>query len=323
MTAVEITARGEEQIAAVEGFMRAELASDLPLMQDVMDYAFTSGGKRLRPGLVMLGGALFDAPLDAILPAAAAVEMIHTATLLHDDIMDASPMRRGRLTVSRRWDPVVAVYAGDYILSRAFCLLSGYRRADILSVFSEVTARLCKGEILQARNRRNLGLRVDDYIEIIDCKTAHFLACCCRAGAMVAGAPPESLNALSRYGEQVGRVFQITDDLLDYIGDTEETGKAVGADFREGKYTLPVLMALQSAHPAAEPLRDLLASGDFSDATFGQVRAAVLETGAVEQARAYALNCARIAVSSLDVLPPGEARDALRSLAQWIVSRST
>ncbi len=323
MTAAEMTALGEAQIGAVECFLRQNLASDLPLLQAINEYVFDAGGKRLRPGLVILGGRMFGAPLEDLLPAAAAVEMTHTATLLHDDIMDASPMRRGRRTVSRRWDPVVAIYSGDYILSHAFTLLADYGRADILTVFSEVTTRLCAGEILQAQNRRNLSICVEDYTEIIDCKTAHFLACCCRVGAMVANAPPDCQDALSRYGAQIGRVFQITDDLLDYIGDTEETGKDVGADFREGKYTLPVIMALQSSHPAAGPLRDLLESDDPSDSTFRRVRAAVLETGAVERARAFALECSQAAVAALDVLPSGDERDALRNLAKWIASRST
>ena len=148
MTA-EALARGDRHSAAVGAFLREQLRSDLPLLNDVCDYVFESGGKRLRPALVLLGGMMFGATEEHLLPAAAAVEMIHTATLLHDDILDASPMRRGRLTVSRRWDDGVAVFAGDYILSRAFSLLSGYGRIDALEAFAEVTSRLCRGEVLQ------------------------------------------------------------------------------------------------------------------------------------------------------------------------------
>lgn len=311
------------QVAEVEQFLRARLASDVPLMRDVCGYAFEAGGKRLRPALTLICGSMFGAPLGDLLPAAAAMEMIHTATLLHDDIMDASPTRRGRATVTRRWDPVTAVYAGDYILSRAFTLLSEYGRADILKVFSGVTSRLCEGEILQAQNRHRLEVTVEEYLEVIDCKTAHFLACCCRVGGMVAGAPDDALAALSAYGTQIGLVFQITDDLLDYLGDSEKTGKDVGADFREGKYTLPVLMALHSGRAEADRLRELLASEDRSESAFKDVRGLVLAAGGEKQAAAFAEDCTQAAISALDALPAGDERDALRYFAEWIARRST
>jgi geranylgeranyl pyrophosphate synthase len=319
----ESTERAEAYIAAVESFLRSQLTSDLPLLQTVCEYVFEAGGKRLRPGLAIVSGRLFGASDEELLPAAAAVEMIHTATLLHDDIMDASPMRRGRVTVSRRWNPVVAVYSGDFILSRAFTLLSGYGRIDVLEAFSEVTTRLCRGELLQARHRHDLDISVEDYLAIIDCKTAHFLSACCRVGGMLASAAPEALDALSRYGTQIGLAFQVTDDLLDYVGDVEETGKDVGADFREGKYTLPVIMALQAEGDAAGALRDLLASEDHSDETFRRVRALVIDSGAVEHARGFALSCTEGAISALEALPPGGERDMLKDLAIWIASRTT
>ena len=311
------------QVAEVEKFLRARLASDQSLLHSVCEYAFEAGGKRLRPCLTLVSGAMFGASLESLLPAAAAVEMIHTATLLHDDIMDASPMRRGRTTVTRRWDPVTAVYTGDYILSRAFTLLSEYGRADILTTFSGVTSRLCAGEILQARNRRNLSITVEEYLEIIDCKTAHFLACCCRVGGMAGDAPAEALSALSAYGTQIGLVFQITDDLLDYLGDTRKTGKDVGADFREGKYTLPVIMALRSGGPEAGRLRELLASDDMSETAFREAREAVIASGAAERAAAFAAECTEAAKAALEALPSGPDREALRYFAEWIARRST
>lgn len=323
MTAVEMAARAEEHLSEVEAYLRAQLGSELPLMREVCEYALDAGGKRLRPGLVMLCGRMLSAPTADLLPAAAAVEMVHTATLLHDDIMDASPMRRGRLTVARRWDPVVAVYAGDYILSRAFALLSEYDREDILNVFSEVTTRLCAGEVLQATKRHDLGITVDEYLEIINCKTAYFLACCCRVAGLIAHVEEPVLDALSVYGRQIGLVFQITDDLLDYVGDTEETGKDVGADFREGKYTLPVIMALRADDATAARLRELLTCGDESDEIFCMVRATVIESGAVDRARAFARECTDRAVEALESLPPNGERDALRRLALWIASRTT
>ena len=323
MTTVEMVSRADEHMAEVEPFLRSQLASDDPLMRSVCEYALDSGGKRLRPGLVMLCGRMLGADTQYLLPAAAAVEMIHTATLLHDDIMDASPMRRGRLTVCRRWDPKVAVFAGDYILSRAFHLLSEYGRKDIMSVFSDVTSRLCAGEVLQASKRGNLAISVDDYLEIIDCKTAHFLSSCCRVGGLVANASEPALEALSHYGKQIGLVFQMTDDLLDYVGDTLETGKDVGADFREGKYTLPVIMALQAGVETTERLIEALTRGDRSDAAFTRVRSMVIQSGALDRARTAATKCTQAAVEALDSLPDGGERDALRRLAEWIASRTT
>lgn len=323
MTSLEMAARADDHLKDVEAYLRAQLHSELPLMREVCEYALDAGGKRLRPGLVMLCGRLLGAANEDLLPAAAAVEMVHTATLLHDDIMDASPMRRGRLTVARRWDPVVAVYAGDYILSRAFALLSEYEREDILNVFSEVTTRLCAGEVLQATKRHDLNVTVDDYLEIISCKTAYFLSCCCRVAGLIAHADEPVLDALSTYGREIGLVFQITDDLLDYVGDTEETGKDVGTDFREGKYTLPVIMALRSDNETSARLRDLLLGGDESDETFCRVRGTVIESGAVDRAHAFARECTNRAVEALETLPPLGERDALRRLALWIASRTT
>jgi octaprenyl-diphosphate synthase len=317
----DLLAGADERIAAVEALLREELRSTVPLLNDVCDYVFGAGGKRLRPGLVLLSGGMFGADEGCLLPAAAAVEMIHTATLLHDDIMDASPMRRGRLTVPRRWSDGVAVYAGDYILSRAFTLLSGYGRPDVLDVFAEVTRRLCRGEALQSRHRRNLDVAIADYLEVIDCKTAHFLSCCCRVGGMLGEATPASCSALAAYGEQLGIVFQVTDDLLDYVGDTEETGKDVGADFREGKYTLPVIMALQGGGPAGAALRQALAASDHSEAAFRRVRALVLESGSTDEARSFADECTTAAIATLESLPDCRERDALREIAVWVEHR--
>lgn len=321
MTA-ESRSRTNMFISAVESHLRENLQSELPLLQTVCHYVFDSGGKRLRPGLALWSGQMFGAELETLLPAAAAVEMMHTATLLHDDIMDASPMRRGLLTVSRRWSPEVAVYAGDFILSRAFSLLAGYGRSDVLQVFSEVTSRLCRGEVLQATYQRDLSVSVDQYLQVIDDKTAHFLSCCCRVGGMLAGASAPQLEALSEYGTQIGLVFQITDDLLDYVGEIEETGKDVGADFREGKYTLPLLLTLRSGGPHASALQTLLARGDNSDATFWRVRDIVIRAGAVEQAREYALAGTKSALAALNGLPEGPERNALAELAVWIERRT-
>ncbi|NMC82812.1 MAG: polyprenyl synthetase family protein [Armatimonadetes bacterium] len=314
--------QAEAEVALIEVFIRDQLRSDLPLMRELCEYAFDAGGKRLRPGLTLLSGRLLGASRETLFPAAAAVEMIHTATLLHDDIMDASPLRRGRETVCRRWDAVKAVYAGDYILSKAFTLLSGYNRSDVLELFSEVTSRLCAGETLQARNRQNLGITLDDYLEIIDCKTALFLSSCCRVGGLLASASDTELNALTEYGSQIGRAFQITDDLLDYLGDSEQTGKDVGADFREGKFTLPVILALRGRDETADRLHALLASSSATDETFREVRRIVIESGAVNRTHDYAVHCTRNAIQSLRVLPSRPERTTLEELARWISNRT-
>lgn len=316
-----VLARAERRMAAVEALLRKELRSGVPLLNEVCDYVIESGGKRLRPALVLLSGTMFGAAEKRLLPAAAAVEMIHTATLLHDDILDASPMRRGRMTVSRRWNDRVAATAGDYVLARAFRLLSAYGRQDLLEAFAEVTARLCRGEQLQALHRSELNVTIEDYLEIIDCKTAHFISCCCLTGGLLADAPGDSCEALAEYGVQIGIAFQITDDLLDYVGDTGQTGKDIGADFREGKFTLPVIMALRGGDHAARRIREILATGNRSDATFLEVRRLVIDSGAAARARDFADECTAAAVKALAPLPPGTERDALERLARWINQR--
>lgn len=323
MIGAPIEVLSAHRMRRVEELMRRALTTDLREMADVVAYVFEAGGKRLRPGLTLLCGRLFDAEWDTITPIAAAVEMIHTATLLHDDIMDASPTRRGRRTVACRWDPLTAAAAGDFILAHAFRLLAACGRDDVLRAVSRITTRLCEGEVLQAQHRHNASVTVEQYLEIIDCKTADFLSCCCRLGAMLAGAPADAGDAIADFGLHLGRVFQITDDLLDYLGEPEVTGKDVGADFREGKYTLPVIMALREPSDASTRLRGLIACGDLSSDTFIEVRRAVVEAGGVRTACDAARSSFEAAVAALDALPSGAERDALRKLASWITSRST
>lgn len=304
-------------MAAVDGVLVETLTRSNRLVAEVADYLLQAGGKRLRPTLVLLSSRFGPRPqARAVRLVAAAVEMIHMATLVHDDIIDEATVRRGQAAVRQRFGNSVAVLAGDYLFARAFQLLAETSEPAIVGTAADIVYVMCSGEIAQ-----NLALfqevGEEEYRRRIEEKTAYFLGASCALGALAAGADPERVAALREYGRHLGMAFQVVDDVLDWRADPGRLGKPVGGDIQGGVYTLPLLYALQR-QPWQAQLRQWLSSRPIP---VEAVRALLEESGALEAAMRYARREADQAASLARGLPDLPERQALEELAHFVVER--
>ena len=238
------------ELVAVERLLRRELSSDNPFVDRLAQHGFRLGGKRLRPALVLLSGQACGGVRPEHLTLATMVEVIHTATLVHDDVLDEATIRRHLDTVNARWSNEVSILLGDYLFARAICLASSLDDNFACRVISESARHMCEGELRQIESRGNYDLSEADYFEIIAGKTAALTACCCRLGAHYAGAEPAVCEALARYGHDLGVAFQIADDVLDMVGEEAAVGKSLGTDLLKQKATLPLIWLLGTVSPA-------------------------------------------------------------------------
>jgi octaprenyl-diphosphate synthase len=309
-----------DEMAAAEELLRGQLTSDDPFVDRLVKHAFRLGGKRLRPALVLLsakaGGQLHQ---DHIV-LATVVEMIHTATLVHDDVLDEASLRRHRETINALGDNEASVLVGDFLFTHAFYLASSLETTFACQTIGRSTNIVCAGELRQIHSRGNFDLSEDEYLGIIDAKTAELCACCCRLGAHYAGATPQRVEALARFGRNLGIAFQITDDMLDLVGDESSMGKSLGTDLEKQKPTLPLirLFAECTAVERAEVI-DLISSNSRADR---QQVAAWLERGnALKYTRDKAKWYADEARNELRHLAAGPARDVLTALTELVISR--
>ena len=296
------------------------LASEVVLINQLSQHIILSGGKRLRPMLVMLAAKAcnYHGEDDALL--AAVVEFIHTATLLHDDVVDDSDMRRGQRTASTIWGNEAAVLVGDYLYSRAFQMMVRAESMPILALLADTTNTIAQGEVLQLLNIRDPDTSEARYQEVIYAKTACLFEAAARIGALLAGADAERETALQAYGKHLGTAFQLIDDALDYSADSKELGKNIGDDLAEGKPTLPLIRALETGSAAQRRLiREAIEAGDA--ARFEEISRVIADTGAlqytIEQAQAHAAS----ARQSIDGMADSEYRQALMFLADYAVER--
>jgi octaprenyl-diphosphate synthase len=306
----------------VDEIIGERLASRVALVNQISQYIVGAGGKRIRPRLVLLfAEALgFEGPERHEL--AAIVEFIHTATLLHDDVVDESALRRGRATANAMFGNAASVLVGDFLYSRAFQMMVTVDRMRVLQVLAEATNVIAEGEVLQLMNMHDADLSVDDYLQVIRFKTAKLFEASARLGAVLADAPAEVEEAAAAYGRALGTAFQLVDDLLDYDGDSHALGKNVGDDLREGKPTLPLLLAMTRATPAERALlREAIEAGGGQ--RLPEVLAIVRRTGALQATREAAEAEAAQARRCLQQLPPSRAREALLDLSVRAVERST
>jgi octaprenyl-diphosphate synthase len=305
----------------VDAVIRRRLESKVALIDQIGHYIIGAGGKRIRPRLVLLfSDALgFAGPQRHEL--AAIVEFIHTATLLHDDVVDESDLRRGRKTANALFGNAASVLVGDFLYSRAFQMMVSLDRMRVLDVLADATNVIAEGEVLQLMNMHDPDLAVDDYLRVIRYKTAKLFEASARLGAVLAEAPAPVEEACADYGRSLGTAFQLIDDLLDYEGATSELGKNVGDDLREGKPTLPLLLAM-SRGTAAEcaVLREAIEHGEVARLT--DIVAIVRRTGALDATREAARAEADKARASLALLPPSASREALLELCFRSVERS-
>ncbi|MEO7148989.1 MAG: polyprenyl synthetase family protein [Rhodanobacteraceae bacterium] len=311
-------------IAAVDALIRARLASDVALINAVGEHIVGGGGKRLRPMLHVLAAHAAGYGGDEHIQLAAVIEFIHTATLLHDDVVDGSDLRRGRKTANNLWGNAASVLVGDFLYSRAFQLMVELDRTRVMRILADSTNAIAEGEVLQLLNLGNADTDEAAYLRVIERKTAVLFAAATQLGAILAGLPQAQENALREYGLQLGFAFQIADDLLDYVSDAQTIGKNIGDDLVEGKPTLPLIYAIERAAPAqASMLRDALRNAEQLDrsSSLEAIVAAIRDSGAIERVRALANRHADTARASLASLPPSRYRDALDTLATYAVER--
>lgn len=308
-------------LEAVEQQLR-DVSDDSGLqMREITRHMVDSGGKRLRPILTLLSARVFGDDLEKTVPIAAAAELIHMATLAHDDVIDQASTRRGEQTVNSRWDNHTAVLAGDVLLARALVMLVDHGSPAIVRIMADMIRRMCDGEIEQKASLNQLDQTESDYFERIEKKTALFFAACCESGALHQGAEPHHVQALAEYGRNIGMAFQVVDDLLDVSGEAEVVGKPTGNDLAAGVITLPVLYLLRQEGDAGRRARHLLQDAPFSRSQIDAVLELVRQDGAIEYSRDVARTFARRAQEHLRSLPDGAGRDMLWDVAEELLSR--
>ncbi|WP_133478250.1 polyprenyl synthetase family protein [Cognatilysobacter segetis] len=319
----EIQALAREPMGAVDRLIRDRLASDVVLINQVAEYIVGAGGKRLRPMLLLLAAGAAGGPA-ALDPRAhqlaAVVEFIHTATLLHDDVVDESDMRRGRRTANSVWGNAASVLVGDFLYSRSFQLMVELQRMEVMQILADTTNRIAEGEVLQLLHIRNPDTDEAAYLRVIERKTAVLFAAATRLGGLLADASEADCDALEAFGLDLGYAFQIADDVLDYAADADVLGKNLGDDLAEGKATLPLIHAIAHSDAATSArLRDIVSAGDVD--ALPEVVAAIRGTGGLDYSRARAEAYADRAEASLKGLPANPYTDALRGLARYAVNR--
>jgi octaprenyl-diphosphate synthase len=276
-------------------------------------------GKMIRPGLVLLSGRCFGQTTDKHIETSAVVEMIHNATLLHDDVIDEGQTRRGAPTVNRMWGNESAVLLGDFVLSQVFRMVANLD-PPAARVIGDTAVRVCEGELRQVAQKRNWQLTEAEYISIITEKSAAFFSGCCRLGALLSEAQEVRVEALARYGLYAGIAFQIADDLLDVAGDEGRTGKTAQSDLNRSKLTLAAIHLIDAVGPSAR--NDVYAMLDSPTQSEGDLRRMLVRHGSLQYAHGRALDYVRSATEALEILPPGDAKDALIETARFVAERT-
>jgi octaprenyl-diphosphate synthase len=309
-------------LEAVEREIALALDSPVALIQEMGGYIAQAGGKRLRPILLLLSARLAGFQGARGTRLGCAVELLHTATLIHDDVVDQAPLRRGRPSANRQWGNDASVLVGDHLYAKSFALLVRDNDRAVMETLARATVSMTEAEVFQLELKRNGKMTEPDYLRVISQKTASFISACCRIGGILGGAPAAQVEALARYGLDVGVAFQISDDALDFVADQDRLGKAIGADLREGKRTLPLIAALERAGEAErERVQALLGRREPGGAEVEEIRRLVVTYDgvgyALGRARAYALS----AKEALAPFPPSEARETLGLIADFVVDR--
>ena len=294
--------------------------SEVALISQIGTYIISAGGKRLRPIITILAGKALGYDNDPLYSLAAMVEFIHTSTLLHDDVVDESELRRGRKTANNLFGNAAAVLVGDFLYTRAFQLMVGSGSMRILEVMADATNIIAEGEVMQLMNIGNTHISEAEYLQVIQYKTAKLFEAAAQVGAILAGATEAQEHALKNYGMYVGTAFQIIDDILDYAGEVEQIGKNVGDDLAEGKPTLPLIYLMrQGSAEAASDVRYALEHADRS--YFNKIHHHVIQSDALAYSAEQARNAVAQAITCLEMLPANDVTEAMRQLADESVAR--
>ncbi|MCG0277857.1 MAG: polyprenyl synthetase family protein [Thermanaeromonas sp.] len=316
---IDLTCLSEvrRDLEAVEEELLKQAEAPDPVLAQAARQMVTAGGKRLRPAFALLAGRCCGGSLEQLLPLAVALEMIHMATLIHDDVIDASPLRRGKPTVWARWGEKVSLHAGDYLFARALLLVATYDDPRIPSLLAQVSVKMVQGELDQLDSAFMLEITLREYLERIRRKTALLISASCELGAIAAGGAPENVRALRLYGRYLGMAFQLTDDVLDMVADPESLGKPVGSDLRQGILTLPAIYALSNSFYHRR-LSLLLAKPRKSEEEIAEALEIIRNSGGIDFTLELAEKYLAKARAQLWSLPPGRARDILEELTTFV-----
>ena len=308
---------------AVNDLIATRMASEnAPRIPEVTAHLVGAGGKRIRPLLTLAGADICGYGGDNDVKLAATVEFIHTATLLHDDVVDESEQRRGRPTANLLWDNSSSVLVGDYLFARSFQLMVETGSLRVLDILSNAAAVIAEGEVLQLSVARNLQVDEATYVKVIRGKTAALFAAACEVGGVIADAPADHITALETYGDALGISFQMADALLDYGGNAGDLGKNTGDDLREGKMTMPVNIAYSRSEPEERSFWErVIGKADVQEGDVAQAVEIMRRHDALEETRTRALAWSAQAVEALELLPAGDMRDTLADLADFVVAR--
>jgi octaprenyl-diphosphate synthase len=321
MTFLSMLAPVAEDMRRVDELISRRLESDVPLVRQVAQYLVAAGGKRLRPALLLLSSSALGYRGEARLTLAAVVEFIHTATLLHDDVVDESKLRRGHETANAAFGNAAAVLVGDFLYSRAFQMMVEVDDMRVMRVLADATNTIAAGEVMQLMGSHDPDVDEGRYLEVIRRKTAKLFEAAARLGAVLSHSAPDVEQRLADYGARVGTAFQLIDDVLDYSGDNKATGKNVGDDLAEGKPTLPLIYAIKHGNAAeAALIRKAIEEGGLNE--LEQVIAAIQRSGALDYTRRQAEAEARAAGAALAILAGSTYRESLLQLADFAVTRN-
>ncbi len=316
----KINALTANDMSAVNTLIAKRLQSDVALINQVALYIINSGGKRLRPALVLLGSGACGYPGTHHHTLAAIVEFIHTATLLHDDVVDASELRRGKATANAVWGNETSVLVGDFLYSRAFQMMVEIQNMRVMDILAEATNTIAAGEVMQLLNCHDADTTEERYLHVIHSKTAKLFAAAAQLGAIISQRPSAEENALATYGMHLGTAFQLIDDVLDYNASPEDTGKNIGDDLAEGKPTLPLIRIMQTGTPSQkQTVRQAIEKGGLE--YIEAVKEAILTTDALQYTTTCATNEAQLAIKALDIIPDTPYKEAMIELAHFSVNR--
>ncbi len=312
-----------QEMADVDHLINTRMVSEnAPRIPEVTAHLVNAGGKRLRPLLTLASAKLFGYTGPYHIHLAAVVEFIHTATLLHDDVVDESTQRRGRPTANRLWDNKSSILVGDYLFSRSFQLMVETGSLRVLDILANASATIAEGEVLQLTASQDLATTEETYLKVVRGKTAALFSAATEVGGVIAGAEEAHVTALFAYGDALGIAFQIVDDLLDVVGDAEKTGKNIGDDFRERKLTLPFIKAISKADDSEISFwKRTIEKGDQGDGDLEHALALLHKHDVIEETRAEAFRWAETAQSALAQLPSHEIKDHLYALSEHVVKR--
>ena len=311
------------EMRSVDRIINRYMTSDsTPIIFELSSHLIKAGGKRLRPLLTIASAKMSDYSGDAHIKLAAAIEFIHSATLLHDDVVDESEKRRGKPTANFLWNNQSSVLVGDYLFSKSFQLMVEAESLNVLSILADASATISEGEILQLSAVRNLNTSQEVYFKIIEGKTAALFSAATQVGAVIANTEKDFVTSLMNYGRFLGLCFQLTDDLLDYIGDENSLGKKVGDDFKEGKLTLPLIKAIEKSTPKEQEFwKKAIQKNSPCDDNLEQALFIMEKYETLDFTRNEAITYSRKASHSLDVFPRSDLKDTLKELASYVVSR--